>query len=134
MRVENWEKKLANYIEKHRNKKFNFPIHNCCRFTLDWEKELTNQTRFPEFDKKLQSYQDFEEILNKCGFKNPISLCNKRLTKISTKLAKRGDLVCVRQKNSFCMGICLGQKCAFLGTQKMEFVSLNEVCYAWRLD
>ncbi len=134
MRVENWEKKLADYIEENRNKKFDMPNHNCGSFTLEWEKVLTNQTRFPEFYQKFKSVEDFMKILNKYGFKSWISLCNKRLTKISTKLAKRGDLVCVRQKNSFCMGICLGQKCAFLGNQKMEFFSLDEVCYAWRLD
>ena len=52
MRVENWEKKLSDYIEECRHKKFSWESNNCGQFVLEWEKILTGKTKFPEFYKK----------------------------------------------------------------------------------
>lgn len=132
MRVENWESKLHKYIEESRNKKFSWESNNCGQFVLEWEKILTGGTKFPEFYKKYKSLKELKEKLKECGFKSWISIFNKRLTKINTKLAQRGDLVTIRQNNSFCMGICLGMNCAFLGNNKIEFITIDQINYAWR--
>ena len=132
MRVQNWESKLSNYIEECRNKKFSWDSNNCGQFVLEWEKTLMGKTKFPEFYKKYKSLKELKEKLKECGFKSWITLFNKRLTRINTKLAQRGDLVTLRSKNSFCMGICIGRNCAFLGDEKLEFVSIDHIQYAWR--
>ena len=75
---------------------------------------------------------ELKEKLKECGFKSWITLFNQRLTRINTKLAQRGDLVTLKSKNSFCMGICIGRNCAFLGDDKLEFVSIDQIKYAWR--
>jgi hypothetical protein len=132
MRVQNWESKLSNYIEECRNKKFSWDSNNCGQFVLEWEKILMGKTKFPEFYKKYKSLKELKEKLKECGFKSWITLFNQRLTRINTQLAQRGDLVTLRAKNSFCMGICIGRNCAFLGDEKLEFVSIDHIQYAWR--
>ncbi len=132
MRVQNWESKLSNYIEECRNKKFSWDSNNCGQFILEWEKILIGETKFPEFYKKYKSLIELKEKLKECGFKSWITLFNQRLTRINTKLAQRGDLVTLKSKNSFCMGICIGRNCAFLGDDKLEFVSIDQIKYAWR--
>ncbi len=132
MRVENWESKLADYIEKCRNKKFSWDSNNCGQFVLEWEKTYTGSTKFPEFYKKYKSLKELKEKLKECGVKSWVTLFNQRLTRINTKLAQRGDLVTLRSKNSFCMGICIGINCAFLGDNEIEFVSIDHIKYAWR--
>tara|TARA_Y100000004_G_scaffold28788_1_gene29621 strand:- start:408 stop:812 length:405 start_codon:yes stop_codon:yes gene_type:complete len=132
MRVENWEKKLSDYIEECRHKKFSWESNNCGQFVLEWEKILTGKTKFPEFYKKYTSLKQLKEKLQECGFKSWISIFNQRLSRINTKLAQRGDLVTAKANNSFCMGICLGRNCAFLGKYNLEFVSIDKIKYAWR--
>lgn len=132
MRVKHWESKLSEYIEECRNKKFSWSSNNCGQFVLEWEKILTGQTRFPEFYKKYKSLKELKEKLKESGFKSWISIFNQRLTRINPKLAQRGDLVTTRSNNSFCMGICLGINCAFLGDDKIEFMSIDKIKYAWR--
>ena len=41
MRVENWEKKLSDYIEKHRNKKFDIEISKYFR-SYEYIKKIVN--------------------------------------------------------------------------------------------
>ena len=132
MRVENWETKLSDYIELTRNKKFDWKSNNCGQFVLEWEKILTGTTKFPEFYKKVKSLEEVKEKLKECGFKSWITMCNSRLTRINTKLAQRGDLVAIRQKTSFCLGICLGKNCALLGADNIKFILIDEIKYAWR--
>jgi hypothetical protein len=132
MRVENWEKKLSDYIEECRHKKFSWESNNCGQFVLEWEKILTGKTKFPEFYKKYTSLKQLKEKLQECGFKSWISIFNQRLSRINTKLVQRGDLVTTKANNSFCMGICLGRNCAFLGNDNLEFLSIDKIKYAWR--
>ena len=133
MRADNWEEKLQQYIDKYRQEPLEFGKHDCCTFTIEWEKELTGKSTFPEFDRTFKSLEQGKELLNKLGFRNWVTIVNKRLKKISPLQARRGDVVSLKFQGSYCMGICLGKVCAFVGFNKMEFIPKEEIKYAWEI-
>lgn len=132
MRSDNWEHKLQEYIDKYRQTPLEFGKHDCCTFTIEWEKVLTGKSTFPEFDRTFKSLEQGKEILKKVGFKNWVTIVNSRLERIQPIQARRGDLVSMKFQGAYCMGICLGKMCAFVGYDKMEFISKDQMKYAWR--
>ena len=136
-KVKNWEKKLANFIEKRSNTPFKWGKNDCCLFVADAVKSITGVDYAKDFRKRYKTKIGAYRILRKFAGGGLVESLEKiakenNFNLIAPKMAKRGDIGVVYPNEA--LVICLGSKWAWQGEKGIEFISYKNVLIAWSID
>ena len=139
MKLNGWETRLSDFIEKVSKQPFEYGKFDCCLFACEAIKTLAGvdiraeiiPDRYEgkeEADEMLRKYGGIEGIANRvaerCGFK-PIPVL----------FAQRGDVIMANIKEADNFGVCIGKKIAFLSPSGLVFLNITSKSLrkAWRI-
>lgn len=139
MRVENWESKLEQVIEKTKNKpKFNYGKNDCITFTLECIEAITGKK---VFDNKWKSLKEGKEIIKKLKKKDLLDIAlhvakENNFEEIIINKAQRGDVMYYKDEFDWdgTLGVCIGEKTMFNWKKAIMFVNNNKCLKCWRIN
>ena len=139
MRVENWESKLEQVIEKTKNKpEFKYGKNDCITFTLECIEAITGKK---VFDRKWKSLKDGKEIIKKLKKKDLLDIAlhiakENNFEEIIINKAQRGDVMYYKDEFDWdgTLGICIGEKTMFNWKKAIMVVNNNKCLKCWRIN
>ena len=131
MRVENWESKLEQVIEKTKNKpEFKYGKNDCITFTLECIEAITGKK---VFDRKWKSLKDGKEIIKKLKKKDLLDIAlhiakENNFEEIIINKAQRGDVMYYKDEFDWdgTLGVCIGEKTMFNWKKTIIVVNNNK--------
>ena len=139
MRVENWESKLEQVIEKTKNKSgFKYGKNDCITFTLECIEAITGKK---VFDRKWKSLKDGKEIIKKLKKKDLLDIAlhiakENNFEEIIINKAQRGDVMYYKDEFDWdgTLGVCIGEKTMFNWKKAIMVVNNNKCLKCWRIN
>ena len=139
MRVENWESKLEQVIEKTKNKpEFKYGKNDCITFTLECIEAITGKK---VFDRKWKSLKDGKEIIKKLKKKDLLDIAlhiakENNFEEIMINKAQRGDVMYYKYEFDWdgTLGVCIGEKTMFNWKKAIMVVNNNKCLKCWRIN
>jgi hypothetical protein len=139
MRVENWESKLEQVIEKTKNKpEFKYGKNDCITFTLECIEAITGKK---VFDRKWKSLKDGKEIIKKLKKKDLLDIAlhiakENNFEEIIINKAQRGDVMYYKDEFDWdgTLGVCIGEKTMFNWKKTIMVVNNNKCLKCWRIN
>ena len=139
MRVENWESKLEQVIEKTKNKpEFKYGKNDCITFTLECIEAITGKK---VFDRKWKSLKDGKEIIKKLKKKDLLDIAlhiakENNFEEIIINKAQRGDVMYYKDEFDWdvTLGVCIGEKTMFNWKKAIMVVNNNKCLKCWRIN
>lgn len=133
-RKQNWHNALNDCIKEYRNKTFSYGKSDCCLFSADVIKAITNvdvmadirgkYTTEIEAQKKIKIAGGLEQLL--------VNIAKKyELSNIEINKAKRGDLIFFDYEDEQFVGICIGEKIISMSKIGVAFISMKHALIAW---
>ena len=126
MRIENWDTKLSDYIQKQQSIKFKRGKSDCVNFVIGAIKTITEKL---VFDMEYKSLKDAKKILEELNKKDLLDIAmdiakDNNFKEIDCVYAQRGDVVFLKTDEELggTLGECIGQKrifCNILIEKKM---------------
>jgi hypothetical protein len=137
MKVQGWETKLAEYINKMRHEPFVREKHDCTMFAANCIELMTKKDLAEEFRGKYHDAETAYKLLLDMGYTDLVSVARKKLGKPlkTPKLAQRGDLVCIEghEGQTFAIVDLSGRYAVFPGRNEMQFSPMKNWIMAWRV-
>ncbi len=131
MRIEGWEKLLAQHIEEARKTAFQWGTHDCVMWCASWIKKCTGN----DFAKGIVGTYDTEEGANEYlranGYETVESVADKHLFSVPMALAGRGDILL---RPDYLLGICTGVNGDFITQKGVTEYRTLKCLKAWRVD
>lgn len=130
--------RLNDYIEEIKRRPFTWGTHDCLVFT---NTAFTKMYGKGYADDWVGIYYDngrnvpIKELKKRFDYSNLKDAISDRL--LEKKIPAIGDLVLTKKSAAHvwyigaALGICLGNRAAFVGTHRLEFLHLDEIDYVW---
>ncbi len=137
MRLDNWPKRLNEFIETNRFKPFVWGSHDCCAFAADGIKEITGIDIAKELRNTYSDKDGADAIINQYGgipkmFESLMQKYDVKFCQSRRQFLGRGDIAILKLSDGVVtVGIFLGKYAAYVGPQHLEFVSSKNVSYGW---
>ena len=140
MRVENWEKKLDEQVQKLlKSKKFIRGYNDCGTFVVNVINSITNKK---VFNKEYKTLTEFKKILKKNKKKDLLDLVNdialeNNFNRIDVDKVQRGDVLYYTDDKSELngtVGICIGDRSIFSSKDGIHIKLNNSCTIAWRIE
>jgi len=140
MRVENWESKLQNIIQKTVNKNYwRIGRNDCITFPIKCIEVITN---IKVFEKRYKSLKDGRKLLKELRSKDILDLALKtakehNFKQIDISKAQRGDILYfVNNRTDFngTLGVCIGENVMFNWSSGINLVNKEKCKIAWRIE
>ena len=138
MRVDNWDTKLSDYIQKQQQIKFRYGNADCVNFVLGAIKTITGKI---VFDMEYKSIKEAKKIINDLNKKDLLDIAvdigkTNKFKEIDCVYAQRGDVVFFKTKEELggTLGVCIGQKSIFRAKNGVETRDTNSCNFAWRIE
>ena len=139
MRVENWESKLEQVIEKTKNKpEFKYGKNDCITFTLECIEAITGKK---VFDRKWKSLKEGKKIIKKLKKKDLLDIAlhiakENNFEEIIINKAQRGDVMYYKDEFDWdgTLGVCIGEKTMFNWKKAIMVVNNNKCLKCWRIN
>lgn len=138
MRIENWDTKLSDYIQKQQLIKFKRGKSDCVNFVIGAIKTITEKI---VFDMEYKSLKDAKKILEELNKKDLLDIAmdiarDNNFKQIDCIYAQRGDVVFLKTDEELggTLGVCIGQKSIFRAKNDVETRDTNTCNVAWRIE
>ena len=138
MRIENWDTKLSDYIQKQQSIKFKRGKSDCVNFVIGAIKTITEKL---VFDMEYKSLKDAKKILQELNKKDLLDIAmdiarDNNFKEIDCVYAQRGDVVFLKTDEELggTLGVCIGQKSIFRAKNGVETRDTNSCNVAWRIE
>ena len=138
MRIENWDTKLSDYIQKQQSIKFKRGKSDCVNFVIGAIKTITEKL---VFDMEYKSLKDAKKILQELNKKDLLDIAmdiakDNNFKEIDCVYAQRGDVVFLKTVDELggTLGVCIGQKSIFRAKNGVETRDTNSCNVAWRIE
>lgn len=134
MRLADWDKRLAAYIEEVRHTPFKWGKHDCFTFAVKCEEAISGVTRFPELYKsEYHSQFGATKAFMKNGYRGMIDCINRRCVQINPNMLQRGDWAAFDAPDNIAIGVCVGNKIAATGFDGLVFIDIKDVKAGWSI-
>jgi hypothetical protein len=134
MRVENWNIKLSDYIKSVQNEPFTWGKFDCCLFAANCVEVMTGKDFTENLRYRYNSKITACRVLLDKNYLNIFDMVIKKIGEPKNPLfANRGDVVYYKKDEKESLGICLGDKCVFVGENQLEYIPLQQVECAWSI-
>jgi len=133
MRKPGWEGILQQEIQKANTSEFNWGTNDCTSWSF---KVLSKISDTDEIQYISELYTNKKSALKIWAEKSILDRVIERIGKprCNLMLTKRGDLVLEDNNNlGETLGICIGNKVAFLGEEGLVYISLMKCKYSWEI-
>ena len=139
MRVDSWEIKLNEVIEKTKNKeKFEYGKNDCITFTLQCIEAITGKK---VFDHKWRSIKQGKEIIKKLKKKDLLDIAlyiakENKFNEVDINKAQRGDVLYYKDEYDWdgTLGVCLGDKTMFNWKKSIMLINNDRCMKCWRIE
>ena len=139
MRVDSWEIKLNEVIEKTKNKeKFEYGKNDCITFTLQCIEAITGKK---VFDHKWKSIKQGKEIIKKLKKKDLLDIAlhiakENKFYEVDINKAQRGDVLYYKDEYDWdgTLGVCLGDKTMFNWKKSIMLIGNDRCIKCWRIE
>ena len=139
MRVDSWEIKLNEVIEKTKNKeKFEYGKNDCITFTLQCIEAITGKK---VFDHKWKSIKQGKEIIKKLKKKDLLDIAlyiakENKFDEVDINKAQRGDVLYYKDEYDWdgTLGVCLGDKTMFNWKKSIMLIRNHRCMKCWRIE
>lgn len=138
MRIENWDTKLSDYIQKQQSIKFKRGKSDCVNFVIGAIKTITEKL---VFDMEYKSLKDAKKILEELNKKDLLDIAmdiarDNNFKEIDCVYAQRGDVVFLKTDEELggTLGVCIGQKSIFRAKNGVETRNTNTCNVVWRIE
>lgn len=130
MKVKNWERKLTEFIQARRKRRFKWGKDDCALFAADCVKHITGVDYAEEFRGKYSDEKGAKSVLIKEGKGTLLKTIDTKLIRYSSALlASRGDVVYYKGA----LGICGGGSCYFYSHKGITNVPIINIKIAWKV-
>lgn len=143
VRVQDWPTLFFHFIESRRQQPFSWGKQDCCLFACDGVLAQTGlDPAAGMFRGKYRDALGAARLVRKHGGVEAIAakVCQRMgFAEVPVRMAQRGDVVTVKQRNSNLrgmnaeVGLCIGGVAAFPGVDGLVFLRLKECRRAWRV-
>jgi len=138
MRKQGWPEILAAEIEAHRNRPFEWGVHDCALFAADVVQAMTDVDYSGKFRGRYSTEAEANELLERMGGLEAIATDALGEPLDNPRFAQRGDVILINNDRCFprgmeALGICIGHKCAYVGKKGLIFLSMKDWQKAWRV-
>ena len=139
MRVDSWEIKLNEVIEKTKNiEKFEYGKNDCITFTLQCIEAITGKK---VFDHKWKSIIQGIEIIKKLKKIDLLDIAlhiakENKFNEVDINKAQRGDVLYYKDEYDWdgTLGVCLGDKTMFNWKKSIMLIGNNRCIKCWRIE
>lgn len=138
MRVDNWDTKLSDYIQKQQQIKFKRGKSDCVNFVIGAIETITGKV---VFDMEYKTIKEAKEILQQFNKKDLLDIAmdigkENNFIQIDCVYAQRGDVVFLKTEEELggTLGVCIGQKSIFRAKNGVETRDTNTCNFAWRIE
>ena len=134
-RMEGWEARLGDTIERARSRSYKIGEHDCFRVACEVVEALTGVDRWSEWQGRYSTEREALRLLAAHGHSFE-SAGDKffGVARCAPRLAQRGDIVAFRAANGTKhLGVCMGEKTAVTSAEGLAFVGTLEALCAWRI-
>ena len=132
MRREDWPDILAAYIKNA--KPFEWGKNDCCLFSANFVKDITGIDYAEAFRGKYSTEKGAYLALKRHGKGSIVDTVSELLTEIPVPMCGRGDVAAYESDTGPALGICIGERTAFLGPGGVSSVLTADCIKAWRID
>lgn len=134
IRIPGWELALAQAIEAARSRPFAWGTHDCASWVFDLRRDLTGSADVAALWRgRYRTQRGAALVMRRLGWasleEGARALLGAPLP--SLRLAQRGDILL--SADGAALGICLGARAAFLGSEGLTFVPITDCSLAWRV-
>lgn len=134
MRLSDWDRRLAAYIEEVRYRPFEWGKHDCFTFAVKCEEAISGVTRFPELYKaNYHSSFGANKAFIKNGYRGMLDCINRRCVQININMLKRGDWAALDMPEGMAIGVCIGDKIAATSANGLLFFDLKDAKAGWSI-
>ncbi len=138
MRIENWDTKLSDYIQKQQLVKFRRGKTDCVNFVIGAIETITGKI---VFEQEYNSLKDAKKIIQELNKKDLLDIAKdiakeNNFESIGCVYAQRGDVVFLKTEEELggTLGVCIGQKSIFRAKAGVETRNTTTCDYAWRIE
>ena len=138
MRIENWDTKLSDYIQKQQLVKFRRGKTDCVNFVIGAIETITGKI---VFEQEYNSLKDAKKIIQELNKKDLLDIAKdiakeNNFESIGCVYAQRGDVVFLKTNEELggTLGVCIGQKSIFRAKTGVETRNTTTCDYAWRIE
>jgi len=138
MRIENWDTKLSDYIQKQQLVKFRRGKTDCVNFVIGAIETITGKI---VFEQEYNSLKDAKKIIQELNKKDLLDIAKdiakeNNFESIDCVYAQRGDVVFLKTNEELggTLGVCIGQKSIFRAKAGVETRNTTTCNYAWRIE
>ena len=139
MRVDSWEIKLNEVIEKTKNiERFEYGKNDCITFTLQCIEAITGKN---VFDHKWKSIKQGKEIIKKLKKKDLLDIAlhiakENKFNEVDINKAQRGDVLYYKDEYDWdgTLGVCLGDKTMFNWKKSIMLIRNDRCMKCWRIE
>ena len=138
MRIENWDTKLSDYIQKQQLVKFRRGKTDCVNFVIGAIETITGKI---VFEQEYNSLKDAKKIIQELNKKDLLDIAKdiakeNNFESIGCVYAHRGDVVFLKTNEELggTLGVCIGQKSIFRAKAGVETRNTTTCDYAWRIE
>jgi hypothetical protein len=133
MRHEDWPERLNDLLIECSNKPFVWGHHDCCLFAAHAVRELTGDDHTGPFMGRYRSARTAAKLLAEHGGVRGIAGAALG-EEIPPLTAGRGDVVLLHtEEHGDTLAVCIGERCAVPGMDRLLYVPLTEAVTAWRV-
>tara|TARA_R110000803_G_scaffold1227_2_gene3974 strand:+ start:1566 stop:1982 length:417 start_codon:yes stop_codon:yes gene_type:complete len=135
-KILDWEIYFDSFIEKNKNKPFEWGVWDCCKFSNAVIKEITGEDLIPQTLKwkdKNTAMKSIKEYGGNLGKSIKKACLNKGLKPIEKQYMSKGDLVVYKQESQL-VGICDGFN---ILSPKEDGICVNnnlDIINVWRIN
>tara|TARA_Y100001937_G_C7017544_1_gene283856 strand:+ start:193 stop:627 length:435 start_codon:yes stop_codon:yes gene_type:complete len=144
VKLNDWENRLADYIEEVRNTKFSWGLHDCVVFANQCMRVQTGQGFFddymPDYKSALQANRTYRNILVDLKVPNIKEALDTKLQRFHGLIPPKGSIVCreVVQRLEYGIGYNLGvaidHRAGFTSHDGLVFEKINTKDVFWTVD
>lgn len=131
MRIEGWEKRLADYIEAAKDAPFVWGSHDCALWSALWLKECTGKDFAQDWLGLYSTEEEAHNLIASRGYLAVSDIADDHLEIRPVILAQRGDLVL--HPTTGALGICAGRTSYFAGIEGQIEIPTTECARAWKV-
>lgn len=132
-----WPKELASFIIERSSKRFAWDWNNCAFFVCDWLLIRTGIDPAASFRGGTTSALSAARTVRRFGGLLAIaeSACDRwGWREQRPNIARRGDIAFARLGRFEALGVCVGQKTAFVADVGLTFINNAQCARAWRIE
>ena len=125
-------KALNDHVDAARTNTFKWGKHDCATWVGQYVQLVTGIDAVAKFDGQYDSAVGAAKAIIKLeGCRDLVAVFDKYLKRSCVPYAMRGD-VCYH-KESGAVGLCVGNKAAFLSPDGLAFMPMSDIDYVWEV-